>query len=325
MRPLTDALPKPLLPFLNAPLLAWSLQQLALAGVQHVGINLHHLADLVPPAVELLLDALRPRFGPLRVTFHRELALAGTAGGVAGLWRAMGAPRQPLIALNGDSVMDLDLRAALAQHRAHGGPISLLTRPTDGQHPGGLWTDDRGVVTGLRQLRLPGSAHERDFLGVHILEPDALDLVADAADQHPQPCMVAQVYTPLLGSPRAPRALHHDRFWMAMDTPALLLEATRRVLDDPALLPGALPPPLAPGLTVLNPDRVDPAALLARPVLLGAFAAVGARAKIGPWAVIDATEVAPGAIVKNAVLFGMGRVEGHWEDCVAINGQIAQL
>lgn len=326
MRPLTQALPKPLLPFLNTPLLAWSLHHLAAAGVRHIGINLHHLAQQIPPTVDLLLQALRPAYGEIRVTYALEEQARGTAGGIAGLWQAMGAPQATLLSLNGDSVMDVDLASLLRQHRQHGAPISMMTRHTDGQHPGGLWVDDQQRVSGLRSRRLESSQQELDFAGVHLLEPEALERVHQAAQRATQTCMVGDVYMDLLGTPLAPRSLLHEGFWMAMDNPGLLLEATRRVLRDPSCFPlASLPRPLGKNLYVHTPGAIDDKARFAGPVLLGALASVGANAQLGPDVVIDATEIAPNTRVKNAILFGMGRVEGHWEDCVAINGQIAQL
>ena len=48
-------------------------------------------------------------------------------------------------------------------------------------------------------------------------------------------------------------------------------------------------------------------------------------AKIGPNVVLDGVEVKSGARIENAVLYGMGAVEGEWRDCVAVAGQVAQL
>ncbi len=326
MRPLTQALPKPLLPFLNTPLLVWSIDHLARAGVRHIGINLHHLGDLIPQTVAPILEALRPVYGELRVTYVKETEARGTAGGIAGLWEAMGRPNNTLISINGDSVMSFHLGQHLQRHRDHGAPITMVVRPTDGQHPGGLWVDAEHRVSGLRKIKRTESTHELDFAGVHILEPEALQLITEAAKRATLTCMVADVYTDLLGTEIAPRVSLGDEFWMAMDNPALLLEATRRVLDTPDLYPQAnLPKPMRPGMYIHTPSQISNSAMLSAPVLLGAFASIGAGAKIGPHVVIDATEVAPGTRIKNAVLFGMGRVEGTWEDCIAIRGQIAQL
>ena len=50
MRPLTERIPKPALPFLNRPILHWTLEALAAAGVRRVFVNLHHLPQAVKEA-----------------------------------------------------------------------------------------------------------------------------------------------------------------------------------------------------------------------------------------------------------------------------------
>ena len=47
MRPLTERIPKPALPFLNRPILHWVLDRLKASGVERVLLNLHHLPEAV--------------------------------------------------------------------------------------------------------------------------------------------------------------------------------------------------------------------------------------------------------------------------------------
>src|SRR5437867_12003100 len=76
-RPVTEAVPKPLFPYLNVPLVRAHLARLADAGVKEAGINLHHLGD----AIEMHL-ADHPVPAP-RVRFFREPAILGSAGALA--------------------------------------------------------------------------------------------------------------------------------------------------------------------------------------------------------------------------------------------------
>ena len=76
LAPLTDHLPKPLIPVLNRPMLLYNLLLLRAAGVREVVINLHHLGDLIP---EVLGDG--SDLG-LSVTYRHERELLGTGGGL---------------------------------------------------------------------------------------------------------------------------------------------------------------------------------------------------------------------------------------------------
>ena len=51
MRPLTLLRAKPALPVLNRPLLHWTMESLARAGVRDVVVNLHHLPETVQAAI----------------------------------------------------------------------------------------------------------------------------------------------------------------------------------------------------------------------------------------------------------------------------------
>lgn len=326
MKPFTHVVPKPLLPFLNTPLIAYSISHLLQAGVRHIGINLHHLAGEIPPVVDALLQALEPIFGAVKVTYVHEEEARGTAGGIAGIWEAMGKPNTTLISINGDSVMDINLPQVLADHAQSGRSATMLVRPLDGTHAGGLWANDQNEVIGLRHARSEEGGKHFDFMGVHILSPAALKKVHKASQSATQTCMVGDVYIPLLGTPLAPGVLEQSGFWAAMDTPKHLLDATIQVLDDPSLLPqSSFRPTHGKGLAILAPQNIHNDTRLAAPVFLGAFASTAHRTRVGPHVVVDGTHLGPGSRVKESILFGMGHVEGTWDGCVAIRGKIAQV
>lgn len=328
MRPLTDVLPKPLLPFLNTPVLAYTIDHLVRAGVRRIGINVHHLADRFAPVVEALERVWRGAGVELDLVLVHEPVLLGTGGGIAGIWRALGSPQTTAIVVNGDPVFNADLGRSLERHRASGHPITMLVRPLLEGHPGGVFVEQDERIVGLRHARGPGASEastERAFMGIHLLEPATLRRLADVAPPAKVSDVLDLVTIPMLveGTPLGAELI--DDFWVALDTPALLLDATHQALATPGRF--AQSPVVAtwrPGLCLLNPAGLDGKALLAAPLFLGVGVTVGAGAQVGPVVVADHTDLAPGAVARNAILFGMGRIEGTWVDCVAINGQIAQ-
>ena len=136
-----------------------------------MGINLHHLADTIPPVVDRC-----ERFG-LAVTYSREWEILGTAGGIRGMWKALGEPDGTLVVLNGDSIMNIDLAEHVACAPRSGAAATLVVRPKADDQPGRVWLDDDGALMGLRDMRHPdadGELTEYDFTGVHIFEPQLL-------------------------------------------------------------------------------------------------------------------------------------------------------
>ncbi|MBP6859517.1 MAG: nucleotidyltransferase family protein [Candidatus Magasanikbacteria bacterium] len=76
MRPLTDTMPKPMIPFFDKPLLEWNIEQFKKHGVTEFFINLYHLPDII-----------RDYFGDgkpwgVKINYFQEKEALGTAGGV---------------------------------------------------------------------------------------------------------------------------------------------------------------------------------------------------------------------------------------------------
>ena len=101
LRPLTDRMPKPLVPVGGKPLLAWHLERLAASGCREVVANVSHLGQQI---VDFVGDGAR--FG-LRVSFSREAEPLETAGGIAQALRLLGAA--PFLLVNADIYCEFDL------------------------------------------------------------------------------------------------------------------------------------------------------------------------------------------------------------------------
>lgn len=323
MHPLTEALPKPLIPFLNTPMVAYALNHLSRADITRVGLNLHHLADSIPPVV----DRLAPMLG-CEPVYVREWELLGSGGGLRGILHALSrdddANALTLVALNGDSIMNIDLKAHLSQHQDTQALVTLVVRPKDDDQPGRVWLDEQGRLVRLRDHKHPSfiegkTYQEFDFTGAQIVEGQALSrLEIERCD------IITALYGPMLEAGEAIMASVMEGFWAAIDTPALLLKTQRRCLDDPALFEQApLPDPMRAGLFIYSPSQIDGTAKMAAPLLLGAHVHVSEQAILGPSVVADGVELLPGARLSECMIYGMGRLEGQWEQVVAIAGKIA--
>ncbi len=117
LRPVTDHLPKPLLPILGRPLLDIIVANLRTAGVAEIALNTHHLADQIQQWV-----ASRVQEISLEV-FH-EPEILGTGGGVSNA-RTFLEQGESFILHNGDVLTDLDLAELVGEHRRHR-PVATL-------------------------------------------------------------------------------------------------------------------------------------------------------------------------------------------------------
>ena len=95
LRPLTDLLPKPLLPVLGASILERTLGRLASAGAEAAAVNLHHLGELIPARLGDSVDGMPLAYWP-------EERLLGTLGPLGRLGEFF-AGSDPVLLVNGDS------------------------------------------------------------------------------------------------------------------------------------------------------------------------------------------------------------------------------
>ncbi|MEO7331979.1 MAG: nucleotidyltransferase family protein, partial [Minicystis sp.] len=160
LRPLTDELPKPLVPIGDRPVVAHIAERLAAAGITEAALNTHHLAEAFTQEV---LAAL-----PLKLTVVHETAILGTAGGVANAAPALG--EGEIIVWNGDILVDLDLGVLIAAHRRRDVPATLVVslRPVG---EGTLGIGQRGEVVRLRGERFGAETSGGDFLGIYAMSP----------------------------------------------------------------------------------------------------------------------------------------------------------
>ncbi|MGB5211367.1 MAG: nucleotidyltransferase family protein [Gammaproteobacteria bacterium] len=155
MRPLTDTVPKPLLPVAGKPLLEWHLQTLADAGFRQVVINVSWLAEAVIAAVG---DG--HRWGlEIHISNEGEPPLE-TGGGIFQALPRLGSG--PFLVINGDVWSDVDLSALrMPEHSlAH-----LLMVPNPAHHPEG----DFHLHHGRLSAQPPG--RRLTFSGIGLYRP----------------------------------------------------------------------------------------------------------------------------------------------------------
>jgi len=105
LRPLTDRMPKALVPVGGKPLIGWHLERLARSGCREAVINVSHLAEQI---IRHVGDGAR--FG-LRVAYSREAEPLETAGGIAQAVPLLGAA--PFLLVNADIYCEVDFRHLL--------------------------------------------------------------------------------------------------------------------------------------------------------------------------------------------------------------------
>ena len=172
LRPLTDHLPKCMVPIGGKPLLEYTIEWLQGFGVTEVLINLCHLPDVIR---RHLGDG--ERWG-MRITYSLETEPLGTAGGVKNAaWFFDG----PFFLWYGDNLSTCNLARLYELHRSKGGCASIAVHWRDDPAQSGivgLDEDDR-VVRFLEKPRPEDVFSHWVSAGIFVLEPRVLDFIPE--------------------------------------------------------------------------------------------------------------------------------------------------
>jgi mannose-1-phosphate guanylyltransferase len=274
LRPLTETIPKPLLPLVDRPFLDHVLDHLARHGVEEVLLSSSYLESTFASFIE-------GRRGAPRLTWVGEEAPLGTAGAVANAVRGL---EETVLVLNGDILTDLDLTALLRAHRerrARGAVATIALTLVDDARPYGLVTVDRdGRVLGFREKPeepVGGPVNA----GTYVLEPEAVRAIPPG-----RPVSIEREIFPRLITEGAPvYGFVSPAYWMDLGTPAKYLQATFDALEGRIR-----------GLDYAAP-HVDPSARVSLRSHLGRWVVVGPSASVGDGAVVEDSVLLAGAAV----------------------------
>ena len=185
LKPLTDTMPKALVPMAGKPLLQWQVEKLRDAGITDIIVNVHHCPDQI-------IDAVRTNNGwgcDIAISDERD-ALLDTGGGLKKAQSQITNHKsqmasEPLLACNVDILSNIDLRALIAEYeRTNISQLVVSDRPTQRY----LCFDDEKRLTGWTNIATGEVRPENvkcqisnvkllAFSGMQILSPDILSLL----------------------------------------------------------------------------------------------------------------------------------------------------
>ena len=303
LRPLTDKIPKPLVPLCGVPLLRYNFALLKNAGVREIVINTHHLG----PAMEQGAVGIAAELGIDLGISREEKQILGTGGGVRRAQGMLGGGT--FFLLNGDMIFDVDLAAALAAHRQAGAAATMVLAP----YPRGATYGAVEVDAQMNVRRIAGRGASPEpaltrmhFTGVHVLEPELVARLPAEGESD----INRTAYVRAIHDGARVHGFLQSGYWGDLGAPRSLLRAHLDVLEQRVPLqrfrPYADPfdgcEERLPGVFVHPSARVE--VPLRGPVLIQAGAAVAAGASVGAGVVIGAgARVDGGAHLERAVLW----------------------
>ncbi len=210
LRPLTEELPKPLVPIGDRSILAHVTDRLVRSGFDSLVINTHWLPEAFPPVLGTL---------PVAVRSVHEPAIRGTAGGVAGARSLLGPA--PVLVWNGDILVDPPIEALLA---GAGDGLCMAVVPR-GAGAGTVGRDRVGRVVRLRGEVFGEEVSGGDYVGVAALGGRCLAELPEVG------CLVGDWALPELRRGGVVRTVEVHGEWVDAGDPAAYLDANLRWLD----------------------------------------------------------------------------------------------
>jgi NDP-sugar pyrophosphorylase family protein len=205
--------PKALVEIAGRPIAAYQVEQLAAVGVQRVLVS---CAMGQEELFETALDGLGPEIAAVG-----EPEPMGRGGGI----RFAAARRREsgdVYTLNGDELVDVDLRRLVDLHRSSGGAATITVVPL--RSPFGVVVLEDDVVTGFREA--PRLDHWVSC-GVYVLGEEALERLPERGDHETSTF-------PELAAARRLQALRHEGIWLTVNTPKDIRVAEEYLAANPS-------------------------------------------------------------------------------------------
>ena len=187
LKPLTDTMPKALVPLGGKSLLQWQVEKLCDAGINDIIVNVHHFPDMI-------IDTIRANKGwSTNITISDERdQLLDTGGGLRKIINEkLKNQNEPVLACNVDILSNIDIKALIARYEETGvSQLVVSERPTQRY----LLFDENQMLRGWTNITT-GETKPADlqtpithltplaFSGMQILSPEALELLNEMTEE----------------------------------------------------------------------------------------------------------------------------------------------
>jgi mannose-1-phosphate guanylyltransferase len=313
VRPLTNEMPKPMIPIIGKPVMEYLIEELARHGFDEIMINVSHL----PEKIESYFGN-GERFGvEIGYSFEGHIEdgkikseAVGSAGGIKRIQEFGGFFDDTFLVVCGDALIDLDLTKAVREHWKSGAMASICTlavEPEEVSDYGVVVTDERGQITSFQEKpSVEDALSNKVNTGIYIFEPAVIDLIPEG-----------EAYD--IGSDLFPKIVEKALRFQAIDIPFNWIdigrisdywEANQKIMNGELRtipMPGT---EIKPGIWVgLNASVDWDACDIRGPVYIGSGTRVEAGAKIvGPTWIGHGCHIRGTAEISKSIIFEYTRI-----------------
>ncbi len=297
LRPLTESLPKPLVPIWNRPLITFAFDHLkSELGVREFMVNTHHCSEGYAQAFP------EGTYQGCPLSFRHETVLLDTAGGIDNV-RDWLPEDQSFVVYNGDILTDLPLKGAWEHHLRSENLVTLVLRSRGDELRVGF-DEESGEVVDLRGQLRPDWSKRYQFTGIYFVSPAFLKYIRPGEIES----VVLSFLEAIRNGEKIGGFLADDGEWSDLGARPSYLDALRLPLNNfPAYAGAGTLDRVSASARVPDSAKIDEFSILGRHVTIGEGATV--RESI-LW---DGATVAAGASLNRVVVRGGQVAEGALE------------
>jgi NDP-sugar pyrophosphorylase family protein len=306
--PLTRAIPKPMVPIVNRPVIEHIVLDLKKHGFIDIRINLHYLGDVIQ---ESLGDG--SRLG-VQISYAQEDKLWGDAGSVKRSQDFFA--NETFLVVGGDDISDIDLSGLMQLHRDKKAASTIATTVVEDPSQFGIVvTNEEGRIT--RFLEKPKGSDvfsNTANTGVYVFEPEVFDLIPVETFYG----FGNDVFPQLLTEGRPLYGFLTNSYWKDVGNLQVYRQTNFDALNGRVHVDIPLTQTES-GVWLGEGVQIDPSAEIGSPVAIGNGVTIGAGAKIGPNTIIgDNCDIEANVTLLDTILWAGAQISQgtHLERCL---------
>ena len=220
LRPLTENIPKPLIPVAGRPCVEYALRSLVKSGFNSIVVTTGYLSDRL---IRRISDG---RQIGASILYSFEPEPAGTAGAVRILSPFLD---RTFVVMSGDTLMDLDVRSIYDDHVRSGASVTMaVTEVDDPSEFGVVATDREGFVTRFQEKPKREEAFSKLInAGVYVIERDVMELVPERTQYD----FAKELFPLLMKEGKRIKTHKVNGIWLDIGRPADLHRANLAIVD----------------------------------------------------------------------------------------------
>ncbi|MBI2449532.1 nucleotidyltransferase family protein [Candidatus Pacearchaeota archaeon] len=207
LRPLTDEVPKPLLPILGKPILEYCIENLKKHGLTDIILSVGYKSERIK---EYFGDGSRFR---VKILYNIESQPLGTGGAVKEIVNKLGI-KDNFLLLWGDNIADYDISRMLTEHHKTNAEITMsLTPREDVENFGVIELEGNRIIKFVEKPKREEATSNLINAGAFIIAPKALDILPDGKSSIERQC-----FESVSLNKKRYYAFKHKGYWFPTDT-----------------------------------------------------------------------------------------------------------